>query len=190
MSSYGDLAREVAYATCTWRAKWYVLFMAFDFSPSSSLVAVQALLDQAHEIQGAGDLAASDTDALKAYRRASGIAENSALSSENITIVLAQAEPSLAAYPAATRSLSASATASVNEAGQTSDRRIAQQAASAAIRAAESNRDLAKEAIGKATQPSRVALGAVGWVLALGAIAGGVWWLVHPKPQARRFPAR
>ena len=148
-----------------------------------NLAQAQQHLEAAKSWKVQGDQAADVASAVSLYRRSTGEAETAALIATTVTQVLAGLNPALAPYDAAATNEAQSATASVSDAGQTSDRATAQQAAAAGVAAATQGLAYATQANKLWVQPPRVTLGATGILLGLAGLAGLVGYFIWRRQQ-------
>jgi hypothetical protein len=143
-------------------------FSLADLSPSSNVAVAHdhAVLAQTYLTQG--DQATNDTTAIDAYRRSSGQSEIAALTSQTVTEAIAGSNPAAAGFDAATKSVAQSATASVSDAGRTTDRAAAHAAAVAGLQAANIAIGYATQATALPRPTSYVTIGLVGLSVVVG----------------------
>ena len=149
-------------------------FSLADLSPSSNVAVAHdhAALAQTYLTQG--DQATDVATAIDAYRRSTGQSEIAALTSQTVTEAVAGSNPAAAGFDAATKSMAQSATASVSDAGRTTDRATAHTAAVAGLQAATLAIGYATQAAALPRPTSYVTIGLAG----LGAVVGSAI-LVH-----------
>jgi hypothetical protein len=141
---------------------------------AQTLASIQAKIAYAQQLLDAGDKETDDTAAVTDYQLSAGSSDTATSLAGNVTIILAQQDPSTAGYDAAVKSLIESASASDSAAGGTHDRPTTRAAAIAGIASATAALNYATQANQSAAPtPPRVS---IGLFAGLAIIAAGVTW--------------
>lgn len=133
-----------------------------DLSPSSNVTVARSHVASAQALLTQGDQTQNDADAIDMYRRSSGQSEIAALTTQTVAEVIADSNPAAAGLAAAVTNEAQSATASVSDAGQATDRTTARTAAAMGLRAATLAIGYVTQALALPRPTSRVTIGFVG----------------------------